>query len=121
MLRLNIFVKVAPLLKEKKFNIGCDTIVDFLNQHYRSGQWIYPDALHRSLKLSIADAYEVMELCIESGIAEQYLQIYSPHCQRFTGNYYKTFFDIPEDIGCVHCDNGIEKPLEHATLIYKVL
>lgn len=121
MMPSDIFVKLAPLLKEKKFNIDCDAVVDFLNQHYRSGQWIYPDALHRNLKISIVDAYEVMEVCVEVGIVAQYLQIYCPYCQRFTGNYYKTLFDIPEDIGCVHCDNEVENPAEHAVIIYRVL
>lgn len=117
----NVFVKVAPLLKEKKLNIDCDAVVDFLNQHYKSGQWIYPSALHRNLKISIVDAYEIMEMCVETGIVEQYLEIYCPYCQRFTGNYYKSFFDIPEEINCVHCDSEVEKPSEHVIIIYKVL
>lgn len=117
----NIFAKAALLLKEKKFNIDCNAVVNFLNRHYRSGQWIYPDALHRSFKISIVDAYEIMEVCVEAGIVEQNLEIYCPYCQRFTGNYYKTLFDIPDYIECVHCDNEIEKPAEHAIIIYKVL
>lgn len=117
----NIFVKLAPLLEEKKLNIDCDVVINFLNQHYKSGQWIYPDALHRSLRIGIVDAYTIMEICVEIGIAEQYLQIYCPHCQRFTGNYYKTLFDIPEDVYCVHCDNEVEKTVEHAVIVYKVL
>ena len=117
----NIFAKAVPLLKEKKLNIDCDAVIGFLDQHYRSGQWIYTDALHRSLKIGIVDAYEMMEVCVEAGIVEQNLQIYCPYCQRFTGIYYKTLFDIPEEVGCVHCDNVVEKPAEHAIIIYKVL
>lgn len=117
----NIVVRLATLLKEKKLNIDCDTVVDFLNQHYCSGQWIYPDALHRSLKLHIVDVYRIMEICVDLKIVEQYLQIYCPHCQRFTGNYYRSIFDIPDDLNCVQCDNEIEKIQEHARVIYRMI
>ena len=52
----NIFAKVAPLLKEKKLNIDCNAVLEFLEQHYKSGQWVYPDVLNTSLKISIVDA-----------------------------------------------------------------
>lgn len=117
----SIFVKVAPLLKEKKFNIDCDAIVDFLGNHYQTGQLIYPDVLHRNFKISIVEAYDVMEVCVDAGLVEQCLEIYCPRCQKFTGNLYRSLFDIPEEINCVHCDNEVEEPKEHAVIIYKVL
>lgn len=118
----NIFAKVEALLKEKKFNIDCDAIINFLNRHYeKSGQFIYPEVLYRNLKVSIIDAYKVMELCVEAGIVEQYLQIYCPCCQRYTGNCYKSLFDIPESINCIHCDSEIDNPKSHAIIIYKIL
>ena len=107
----NIFVKVEPLLKEKKFDIDYNSVIAFLN-HYHQDDWIYPDAMHRNCKINIKQAYEILE---------QYLQIYCPRCQRFTGNYYKTVFDIPTDINCVHCAEDVEQPLKHVIIIYKVL
>ena len=71
----NIFAKVAPLLKEKKLNIDCNAVLEFLEQHYKSGQWVYPDVLNTNLKISIVDAYIVMETCVDAGVAEQNLQI----------------------------------------------
>ena len=115
----NIFAKLAPLLKEKKFNIDCDTAIEYLGR-YRSGQWIYPGAMHRSLKISIKDVYEVLELCVEGGLAERYLDIYCPFCQRFTGFIYKTIMDIPEELNCPYCDNEIQDPSKHAVIIYWV-
>lgn len=115
----NIFAKLAPLLKEKKFNIDCDAAIEFLGR-YRSGQWIYPGAMHKSLKISIKDVYEVLELCVEEGLIEQYLDIYCPFCQRFTGYIYKTIMDIPEVVNCPHCDNEIQDPSKHAVIIYRV-
>ncbi len=115
----NIFVKVAPLLKEKKYNIDCDAAIEFLG-HYRSGQWIYPSAMHRSLRMSITDVYEILELCVDQGLIEQYLEIYCPFCQRFTGYYYKTIMEIPEELNCKHCDNEIQDPVKHAVIIYRV-
>lgn len=116
----NIFVKVAPLLKERKFNIDTDAFVSFMSR-YRKNSWVYPDVIHRELHIHIKTVYEVLEVCAEQGMLEQYLQIYCPKCQRFTGNYYKTALEIPEFVNCVHCDEEIEYPLQHAIIIYKVL
>lgn len=116
----NIFVKVAPLLREKKSNIDTDAFISFMAR-YRTNSWVYPDAIHRELRIHIKDVYEVLELCVEQGLLEQYLQIYCPKCQRFTGNYYKTALEIPEYANCVHCDEEIGNPLQHAVIIYKVL
>lgn len=116
----NIFVKVAPLLKEKKFNIDCDAFVGFMGK-YKSKNWIYPDALYRELSVDIKSIYDALEFCAEYGALEQYLQIYCPYCQRFTGNYYKTILEIPDFVNCVHCDNEITNPLQHAIIIYRML
>lgn len=117
----NIFAKVEPLVREMKLNIDCDGFIAFLNQHYRSGTWIYPSALHRRLKVNIVDVYKILDACEEVGIVEQYLQIYCPYCQRFTGISYQTIFDIPEEVSCINCDNEIQMPSKHAVIIYKVL
>lgn len=116
----NIFVKVVPLLKEKKSGIDCDAVVDFLGR-YKSGDWVYPDAMHRNLKISIKAVYEILEMCSDVGLLEQYLQIYCPVCRRFTGQYYKTLVEIPQEVGCLHCGEDILNPLEHAIIIYRVL
>ena len=120
MMQSNIFQEVAPLIKEKKFNIDCDAFIKFMSQ-YHSGDWIYPSALHRELKIHIKDIYDVLEFFVEEGLVDQYLQIYCPVCQRFTGNCFKTAFDIPDFVTCVHCDTEIENPLQHAIIIYRVL
>ena len=116
----NIFVKVVPLLKERKFDFDTDIFVAFMSK-YQKNNWIYPDAIHRELHISIRDVYEALELCVEEGLLERYLQIYCPSCQRFTGNCYKTALEIPEVVNCVHCDEEIDSPLQHAIIIYKVL
>lgn len=120
MMQSNIFQKVVPLLKEKKFNIDCDAFIGFMAQ-YHSNDWIYPDAIHRELGIDIKDIYDILEIYVDESIVEQYLQIYCPNCQRFTGNCYKTALEIPEFVNCVHCDQEIENPLQHAIIIYKVL
>lgn len=120
MMQSNIFAKVEPLLREKKFNIDCNALVAFFSKYHKN-DWVYPDALHRNLNMDIKLVYDILEICVEQNILEQYLQIYCPRCQRFTGSYYKTVFDIPSDVNCVHCDEDIERPLEHAIIIYRVL
>jgi hypothetical protein len=119
-MQLNIFQKVAPLLKEKKFNIDLNAFLNFMDQ-YKSNEWIYPDAVHRELGIAIKDIYDILEICVDEKIVEQHLQIYCPVCQRFTGNIYKTALEIPEFVNCVHCDTEIINPLQHAIIIYKVL
>ena len=119
-MRLNIFQKAAPSLKEKKLNIDSDAFLSFMGQ-YQSGDWIYPDALHRELKISLKDIYSALEVFVDCGLTEQYLEIYCPNCQRFTGNIYKTALEIPEIVNCVHCECEILVPLQHAIIIYKVL
>lgn len=120
MMQSNIFAKVAPLLRELKFESYSSRIEDFL-KYYHSGDWIYPAALHRETGLGIKEVYALLERCASIGIVAQALEIYCPHCQRFIGKKYNTIFDIPETVNCVHCDEEIEHPLEHAIVIYKVL
>ena len=120
MMQLNIFQSVVPLLKEKKFNIDFDAFLNYMGQ-YHSNEWIYPDAVHRELGIAIKEIYDILEVCVDEGMVEQYLQIYCPVCQRFTGNIFKTVLEIPEFVNCVHCDSEIENPLQHAIIIYKVL
>ena len=119
-MQLNIFVKAAPLLKEKKLNIDVDTFIDFL-AHYNVKEWIYPTAIHRKLKYDIKDIYDAMEILRAFGYIEQYLEIYCPECQRYTGQYYKTIGEVPEEVYCENCDEAITVPLEHASVIYRVL
>lgn len=116
----DIFAKVVPLLREKEFDVDYDALTQFWGR-YRHKDWLYPDAMHRNLKIGIKAVYEILELCVEEGVLEPYMQIYCPHCQKYTGQYYKTIAEIPEEIYCVHCDCEIQKPLNHAILIYKVL
>ena len=116
----NIFAKVAPLLKGKNFKVNPAEIEKFLNR-YSSGNWIYPSAMSRELQLDIKSAYEILELGVSVKAFEQNLEVYCPHCHRFVGYRYKTIFDIPQQVNCVHCDTCIESALEHAVVIYKVL
>ncbi len=116
----NIFAKVVLLLKERKFDIDYDELIQFFGR-YKHNDWLYPDAMHRNLKISIKTVYEILELCVEKEVLEQYMQVYCPHCQKYTGRYYKTIAEIPDEIDCLHCDSEILKPLNHAIIIYKVL
>lgn len=120
MMLSNIFVGIEPLLKEKEFNIDITAVIDFLG-HYKSNQWLYPGTLHKKLRIDIKIVYEILEICVEEGVLEQYLVIYCPNCQRITEQRFKTIADIPEEVYCSHCDEEIENPLEYAIVVYKVL
>lgn len=116
----SIFAKVAPILKELNFGLNLEQLELFFNR-YQPGQWIYPAAMHRETGLGIKEVYSLLEQCTIAGIVIPNLEIYCPHCQRFVGKRYSTIFDIPETVNCVHCDEEIEQPMEHAIVIYKVL
>ena len=116
----NIYAKVAPSLKEKLPNCDSAALESFLNL-YRSGQYIYPSAMQRTLKINIVDVYRILELCVSIGILKQVLEVYCPRCQRFSGKMYSSLFDIPDEVFCVHCDELVEQPLNHAIVIYRVL
>ena len=73
------------------------------------------------MKYDIKDIYDALELLREAGYVEQYLEIYCPGCQCYTGQYYKTIGEVPDEIYCINCDEEIENPLEHASVIYRVL
>ena len=77
--------------------------------------------MQRELKLNIQDVYKILEEAVKVGVLEQYLEIYCPKCQRFVGVRYKTIYDIPDEVSCMHCDTEIEYPLQHAIVIYRVL
>ena len=116
----NIFSQAVVLLKEKKFNVDYDVVIEFLNR-YKSNEWIYPAVMKRALKIDLKLVYEILELCVEQGLVEQYLEVYCPRCQRFTGCHFKNVMDIPDEIFCIHCDEEFSNPLSHAIVIYKVL
>ncbi len=115
----NIFAPMEPLLREKKFNIDYDALFAFL-KHYHSKSWVYPGAMHRELGIGIKLVYEILELCVDAGLLEQYLDVYCPSCNRFTANAYKSVTEIPEEVYCPHCDEEIKNPISHAIVIYRV-
>lgn len=118
----NIFTQKVHLLEKKNLNIDCQAFANFLDKYYKAGQYIYPDALYNNLKIGMKSIYEALELYVDEGLICQCLEIYCPNCQRFANvNKYKSVYDIPDNVYCVHCDMEIESPIKHAIVIYKVL
>lgn len=116
----NTYAEVVPLLKAKKFNIDVGAFLNFLVK-YKSGDYIYPSALHRRLGIDIKIIYEILELYVELGILEQWLEIYCPNCSKFTGQLFNNVQDIPDEVNCLHCGKEIKHPLKNTVVIYKVL
>ena len=114
----NIFLKVAPLLKGKKYNYL--SVLDFLEKYYNSSDWIYPVAISKKTKVSIRDVYEILEECVGCDIIKRYFNIYCPHCCRFTNETYDNYIAIPNEIFCPQCDNEITKCFEKTVVIYRV-
>lgn len=120
MMQSNIFAKVAPLLEGTKFKAKSPQLEKFFC-YYQTGEFIYPAVMHRKIGLDISSVYELLEECVRQDILEPVLEIYCPFCQRFIGKRYKTIYDVPEEVCCIHCDQIINLPLGHAIVIYRVL
>lgn len=116
----NIFAKVAPLLEESKLNIDVDVFIGFL-AHYTVGDWIYPAVIHRELGFDLRAIYDALEILQQNDYIEQFLEIYCPSCQRYTGQFFKTIGEVPPEIYCENCDFEITNPLQHAAVVYMVL
>lgn len=95
-------------------------ILSFL-QNYSIGDWIYPRAVHDALDLDIKVVYQVQKSLEADSIVEQYLELHCPTCHRFSGLFYKTIGDIPEEISCPSCGEKITSPLAHAEVIYRLI
>ncbi len=115
----NIFLKMAPLLEEKKYN--SKNVLIFLDEHYKSGEWIYPGVIVRETNNDIKDVYEILEKCLNQGIVGRYFDIYCSNCCNLTGERYSSFISIPKETFCPHCDNEITNCYEKAVIIYRVL
>jgi hypothetical protein len=107
MMLSNTYAEVVPLLKAKKFNIDVGAFLNFLVK-YKSGDYIYPSALHRRLGIDIKIIYEILE-------------IYCPNCSKFTGQCFNNVQDIPDEVNCLHCGEDIEHSLKNAIVIYRML
>ncbi len=116
----SISVELRHLLEEKKFDIDIDSFSEFMSK-YSIGDWVYPSALHRKLRITITEVYKVLEYIADVGYIEQYLLVHCPYCQKFTGAVYQTYMDIPDYLSCVNCDSEIEHPQRHAIIVYKVI
>lgn len=95
-------------------------ILNFL-QNYSAGDWIYPCVIQDALDLDIKVVYQVMDSLEADSIVEQYLELHCPTCHRFSGLFYKTIGDIPEEISCPSCGEKITSPLSHAEVIYRMV
>lgn len=115
----NIFVRTRPLLEEKKYPINIDKFIEFMGR-YSSNAWVYPAVLRRELKIDMKMVYQLLEVCRELGLLKQYLELYCPNCQRYSGYRYETLSDLPEEIECQQCGDLIEDTVHYAIVIYRV-
>ena len=114
----NIFLKVAPLLKEKKYNFLA--VLQFLDDYCKSSDWIYPVAIAEKTKVRIKDVYEVLEECAECDIVKRYLNIYCPHCCKLTNKTYDNYIAVPNKMFCPQCNKEITNCFEKLVVVYKM-
>lgn len=120
MMQLNIFAQVAPLLKEMPFEIDLPALKTFLNR-YKVKEIVYPGTVQRTINLGMKEVYQILEAGVTAGVFRRKLEVYCPHCRRFTGEKFDSIFDIPEEMSCVHCDHEIAQPVKSAIVVYEVI
>lgn len=108
-----------PLLEAQNAQIDKNKLEEFFS-HYKSGQWIYPDAMHRALHLEYKDIYDILELCAKEKYLEHNIRLLCPLCHKYTGPVYKTLMDVPFEMGCDYDDQLIENPQKYMRVVYKV-
>lgn len=98
-----------------------DKILNFIENRYKKGDYIYPRVLHKTLKIDLKLIYAVLEQAVCVGLMEQYLQLYCYHCQKSAGKQYKYIVDVPARANCSNCGKEVEQPIKYAVVIYKVV
>lgn len=114
-----------PLLKENHIlqlnnEISIKKVVGFIESKYNCGEYIYPSAIHRKLKIELKLIYLILEQAVKSELLEEYMQLYCYHCQKYAGKLYKCIGDIPETEFCQNCDEEIVNPYKYTVVIYRV-
>lgn len=119
-MQFDIYAKVTPLLREKKYDVSAEEIFAFLKK-YKKGEFIYPGVLYRKFDIDINTVYDILKICENGGLIIERLEVYCPFCQRFTGYIYNNVGELPEIINCPNCDEEIHNVLNNALVIYEVL
>ena len=96
-------------------------ILFFLNEHYQSGDWIYPVAVAENINTSVDNVHKILEKFLIQGIVKKYFDIYCPHCCRPTGERYSNSVSVPDEIFCLHCDYEITDCSNQLSIIYQML
>jgi len=77
---------------------------------YRQGEYIYPDVIQRNLKVTKEEAFEVLKMLFDAGLAEVCFQYYCSNCQRAVGPFMAE--DSHDEIYCPGCDSHVNKELK---------
>ena len=114
-------LSIIEMTIQRKMNKNIDSIAltNFF-KNYRKNMWIYPGVLKRKFSLSIPEIYDFLSELEKQGILQSYYELYCSHCQKPTGDIYKSFNKIPEYFECELCNEKLSG-VENAFIIYKVI
>ena len=99
-----------------------DVVVGMVNflKHYKKNSWLYHGTLKRKFSLSLKNLYQFLYDLENEKLLESYYELYCSHCQKPTGDIYKSFNKIPEYFECELCNEKLSG-VENAFIIYKVI
>lgn len=86
---------------------------------YRIGEYIYPSVLKRNMKVTQEKVDYVLDMLVQSGIAEKCFQFYCPNCGMAAGKFLKEDENLSDEIYCDRCDEEISKSNKQYAYIIK--
>jgi len=84
---------------------------------FERGDLIHPAETAAVLHLNLYKTYKRLEVLVDKGILTSVLEVFCPHCKRFTGITYDVFWEIPDKLSCPLCGEEIEELVSEDTLV----
>jgi len=104
--------KNIPISEENKINA-----IEFLN-HYKSGQYLYPNVIIRSVKISKDVQPWILKALIDNQLVEEERYYRCSRCASSTASYCKEEYEMLEDLYCEICDDEIN--LDDYEVVYRI-
>ena len=95
------------------------TVKMMVEQYYKLGDTIFPDAVQRKVNISKKKAYQELEALSPDMLRRVYI-IRCPHCGSYLNGRHETIRNIPKEAECFGCDTEFPVDLgQNVIVVYK--
>ena len=95
-----------------------EQILKFVTKY--QGNFIYPRVVKRKFKISMQEAYELLDIFVDNNLLALAFEVYCNHCDKFQNKVYDDLREISLDLQCEYCYAEINK-MQDIIVIYKVI